>query len=272
MRRAHEHRVVLHKQIAPFDEFDTHLLREEGVLEIGAVIGAGCQHHHGRIFHIARRDGAQILQQHVRIVFHRGDFVTREQLREKPHHHLAVFDHVRHAGRYPQVVFQHVVFTRVSPDQIDAGDMGIDAGRYVQSFHLGAELSVVEHLLGWNALGLEDVLIVIDIVQESIERLDPLTQPLLQLPPFLRRDDAGNDIEGNQTFLASFLPIDSESDPHAMKGDIRLGAFAGDTFCRRIGQPFGVGLEMRTNFSRVIVHLIEECRFHVPCRCGCVQN
>ncbi len=40
LRRAHEHRFVLDEQIAALDQFDAHLLGKEGVLEIGAVVGA----------------------------------------------------------------------------------------------------------------------------------------------------------------------------------------------------------------------------------------
>ena len=43
---AHEHVLVPHEQVAALDDFDAHLPREIGVLEIGAVVGARRQQHH----------------------------------------------------------------------------------------------------------------------------------------------------------------------------------------------------------------------------------
>ncbi len=44
LRRAHEDEVVLDEQVLPLDQLDAHLLRQEGVLEVGAVVHAGRQH------------------------------------------------------------------------------------------------------------------------------------------------------------------------------------------------------------------------------------
>ena len=92
---AHEHRFVAHEQVLAFDQFDAHLLREEGVLEVGAVVGAGGQQHHRGVGDAGGGDAAQVVEQHVGIVIDRGDAVLGEQLGEQPHHHLAVLEHVR---------------------------------------------------------------------------------------------------------------------------------------------------------------------------------
>ena len=55
---------------------------------------------------------AQRLQQQVRVVRHRRHAVQAEQLREQPHHHLAVLEHVAHAAGHAQVVLEHVVVRR----------------------------------------------------------------------------------------------------------------------------------------------------------------
>jgi hypothetical protein len=38
---AHEHGLVLHEQVLALDQLDAHLLGEEGVLEVGAVVVPG---------------------------------------------------------------------------------------------------------------------------------------------------------------------------------------------------------------------------------------
>jgi hypothetical protein len=64
--RAHEDARVAHHQVAAFDNFDAHLPRQIGVLEIGAVVGAGRQQDDGGIGHARRRDVLQHLQQFLR--------------------------------------------------------------------------------------------------------------------------------------------------------------------------------------------------------------
>ena len=46
-RGAHVNEVVFDKQVLSLHQLHTHLLREKGVLEIGAVVHARCEHHHG---------------------------------------------------------------------------------------------------------------------------------------------------------------------------------------------------------------------------------
>ena len=67
-RGAHKDVVVLHKQILPFDQFDTHLLRQKCVLEIGRVVHTGRQKHDGGVVDAKRGHRAKILEQNVRIM------------------------------------------------------------------------------------------------------------------------------------------------------------------------------------------------------------
>ena len=59
-------------KIAAFDDFNAHLPREIGVLEIRAVVGARREQHHRRVGHAGGRDVLQHLQQFLRIVLHRA--------------------------------------------------------------------------------------------------------------------------------------------------------------------------------------------------------
>ncbi len=56
----------------------------------------------------------------------------------------------------------------------------------VDALHLGAELGVAEHLVGRDDAGLEDLLAVVDVVDEPVERGDALAQAALHLAPFVR--------------------------------------------------------------------------------------
>ncbi len=94
---AHVDHVIANEEVLPLDQLDSHLLGQEGVLEVGAVVGAGRQQDHGRVRHSCRCDAFEILQQDIRVVLHRHHRMACEQLGEEPHHHLSVLEHVRHA-------------------------------------------------------------------------------------------------------------------------------------------------------------------------------
>ena len=109
-------------------------------------------------------------------MLNRCHLVPGKQLGKQAHHHLAVFQHVRHAGRHPQVVFEDVELAGPGADDIDTGDMRVNLAGQVHTLHHRPVLGIVQHLLGRNLAGLEDFLVVIDIVQEHVQRLDPLAQ------------------------------------------------------------------------------------------------
>jgi hypothetical protein len=70
---AHEDRVVAHEEVVALDQFDAHLLGEEGVLEIGAVELARRQHHDVRIAHARGATERRLSQQQVGVVLDRRD-------------------------------------------------------------------------------------------------------------------------------------------------------------------------------------------------------
>ena len=123
--------------------------------------------------------------------------MTCEQFGKQAHHHLAVFKHVRHAGRHAQVILEYIKFAGTRTHDIDASDVCVDIARYGDALHLGAVLCIAKHLLGRHRASAHDVLFVIDVVNEQVERLYALTQPLLQGLPFGSRDDARDDVKRN---------------------------------------------------------------------------
>src|SRR6266446_7940128 len=104
--------------------------------------------------------------------------------------------------------------------------------------------------------GLQDALLVIDIAQEEVERVNALLQSLLEQPPFRRVNDARDDVEGNQTFGAGIFPVNREGDADAMEGALGFLAFLGDLFGRRPVQPVGKSLVMGADRAVAGKHLI----------------
>ena len=254
--RAHVHRVVLGEQVGTFHQLDAHLLREEGVFEVGAVVLAGREHGHHRVARPRRSGGAQRLQQQRRVVLHRQHRLALEQLGEEPHHHLAVLDHVRHARGRAQVVLEHVVLAVRVAHQVDAGDAGIDAVGQLDAAHFLLEAGVLQHLLGRDHARLEDLLPVVDVVQEAVERIYALLESLRQLVPLRFRDDARDGVERNQPFRTLFVAVDGEGDANAMEQQVGFAALFRHPLGRGIGEPLRDGAKVRTHLPIGRAHFV----------------
>ena len=207
---AHHDDIVHHRQVAALDELHAHLLRQEGVLEIGRVVHAGGEHHHRGIVHPRRRQGLQHVQQAAGIVVHRAHLRHLEHLREGALEHLAVFQHVRHAGGAAQVVFEHVELAVAVAHQVDAADVAPDALRRVESDARLQEVARRQDELSRHDAVLDDALGVIDVVDEQVERLDALLQALLDGGPVRGADDAGQDVEREDALGPRLVAVHGE--------------------------------------------------------------
>ncbi len=214
---AHEDGFVTDEKILAFHQLDAHLLREEGVFEIGAVVSAGGEENDRGVGDAGGGDAAQIVEQHVGVVVDGGDAVAGEQLGEQAHHHLAVLEHVGDAGGDAQVVFEDAEFAGVVAHDVDAGDVGVDAAGHVDALHLGAVLGVAEHLFRRDDAGLENLLLVVDVVDEGVEGADSLLEASLEADPFFERQHTGDDVEGDEALGAFFLAVHGEGDAYPME-------------------------------------------------------
>ena len=258
MRRAHVDDLVLDEEVAAFDQLDAHLVGEEGVLVIGGVVDAGREQHDGRIARgRRRRDRFQRREQLVRIVLDRRDAVAREQFREQPHHDLAVLQHVGDAGGRARIVLEHVERLGVDAHDVDAGDVRVDVVRHLLSAHLRAERRIAEHQVVGHDAGAQDLARAVDVLDESVERLDALRQALFQQPPFGRRHDARDDVEGDQPLLRVGLAIDREGDADAAEDQLGLAPPVVEHVGRHLGEPARQLAIGRAHAAVVSLHLVE---------------
>ncbi len=113
--------------------------------------------------------------------------------------------------------------------------MRVNAARHIDALHLGAVLGIAEDVLGGDDAGFEDVLFVIDVVDEGIQRAHALLEPRLQGAPFILRNDPRDDVEGDQPLGVAAFAVDREGDADAMENRIRLGALGRQHF--RAAEP-----------------------------------
>ena len=210
------------------------------MLEVGAVVCPWRQQRDDGVRDADRGDAAQVLEQHVRIVLDGRDGMAREQLREEPHHHLAVLEHVGHAGRNAQVVLEHVELAIARAHDVDASDVRVDPARHVDVLHLRAILCVAQDQLRRDHAGAEDLLAVVDVAEECIERAHSLAQAGLEPLPVLGRQDARHDVERDQSFRALVLAVDGERDADAMEEGVGFGTATRQPVGRLRAQPRAV--------------------------------
>ena len=268
---AHVDEIVFDKQVLPLYQFHPHLLGQKGVLKVGAVVHARGQNYHGRLGSGGRAAGAQGLQQQVGVMGHRRHPVRIEQLGEQAHHHLAVLEHVAHATGHTQVVFEHVVLAlarRIGrAHDVDTRDVRVDLVRHIHAHHLRPKLGIAHNLLARHHAGTQNILAVVDVVNESVQGGHPLHQAAFQGSPLMSGDDAGDQVEGNQSLgpgaLLVFLAVDGKGDAHSTEDHFRFFTSLGHHVARLPREPLVVNLVMVPNLRPVGKKLVRQTRVHL---------
>ena len=165
--------------------------------------------------------------------------MLREQLREQPHHDLAVLQHVGDAGGRARVVFQHIEGVGVVAHDVDAGDVQVDVVRHLLAVHLRAEHRVLEHQIFRHDAGAQHFTLAVDILEIEVERLDALLQSLAQPVPFAGREDARDDVERNEPFLRVGLAIDREGDADPAEEELGFAAAVVEHVGTHLAEPRG---------------------------------
>ncbi len=215
--------VVVDFQVAAFHQFHAHLLGEIGMLEIGRVVDAGREHHHGRLIAGPGRQRGQHVVEPQGVVVHRLDALVLEQFGEHPLGHDPVFQHVGHPGRDAEIIFQHINGAVLVAHQIAAADVCPDPMAGVDAHALWPKVDrFCQHLGGKDAV-LDDFLLVVKVVDEQIQRLHPLFQAGFRAIPFLPGDDARHDVERPRPVDAAALGVDGKRNAHDQDGEFGGG-------------------------------------------------
>src|SRR5207247_2105764 len=106
-----------------------------------------------------------------------------------------------------QVVFEDVNLAVAIADQVGAGNVAPDPARWIQSdtFRTKAGRGS-DHLLGHDAVP-DDPPLVIQVVDETVERLDALGESAFDPVPLRGRHNPGNQIERQRFFEAGAFAV-----------------------------------------------------------------
>ena len=184
----------------------------------------------------------------------------------------AVLEHVRDARWRAKVVLEHVEVVFADAHQIDSRDMRVDVAGHVDTDHLGTIERVAQNVTSGDHAFANDALVVVNVVQEKIERAHPLLESERELAPFLGAQNARHDVERNEPLGSAGFAVDVERDSDSLKGEIGLAPFLGEDLGLGLGEPALHGIERLANLRLPIaIHLVERRR-HFSRQCASAKT
>ncbi len=203
------------------------------MLEIRAVVDAGRQKHDLRTVHLLRCDVAQRLQKLDAVAVDGPECDPLHQVGAGALHGVAIFDHVGDAGGRPCLILEHTEDALLVAHNVDAADVHGGSEANGELPHLRSVVRVAEYEAGRHDAVLQDLLAVVEVVQEQIERAHPLHDAGLEHPPFPRRDDTRHRIEGQDSVDRIRLGVNCERDAEVEQVAFGLGGAATEIVDRK---------------------------------------
>ncbi len=143
-------------------------------------------------------------------------------------------------------------------NEVDPRDVREDPTRRRDADHLAPQVARREdELLRDDAL-VEDALLAVEVAEEPIERLNPLCEPTLDVRPLVRRDDARDQVEGEDPVGPCLVAVDREADPLRREEGICGADPLLETVVAQCSEPLVEGAVVRAGAPVGIEHLVEE--------------
>src|SRR5262249_33154190 len=148
----------------------------------------------------------------------------------------------------------------IHPDDIDPGDMDVDAVRNRLAVHFRTEQRILkDQILRYDA-GFDDVALAVNVFEVGIDGVDPLLQPAMQKLPFLGGEDPRDDIEWDQALLSFGIAVDGKGNADAAEHHFGLAPAQIEQIRFDAVQParqFGIGRPNGTAHIRASRHFVE---------------
>src|SRR4051812_20228969 len=109
-------------------------------------------------------------------------------------------------------------------NNIDAADVDINVMRHAVPVHLRPEHRVLKYQILRHHSRLENVASAVHVSDVEVERLDPLFEAAAQEIPLSGRQDARQNVEGDQALLDLGLAVNGEGNSDAAKQKFGLAA------------------------------------------------
>jgi hypothetical protein len=269
---AHVDDVLVDHEVATFDELDAHLACEERMLEVRAVVHAGREHRdRGAVARGRRRHVAQRAQQCAAVVIDRAHALGTERGRQDLHHRRAVLEHVADAARVADVVLEHAVDAVAVTYEIDAGD---EAARTVRhrdvdrfAFEAGGRR---DQPARDDAVVDRRLLTDVDVVEEAVQRSDPLREAAFDDGPLVRRDDPREQVHRPRALDALLFAVHGERDAAGLEHVLaELAAVRHVLFAEAVealDQLAVVAARGAVSFERLVEEVVDHVAIEKPVR------
>ena len=198
---------------------------------------SGRKQNNTRIGHVLRRKLLQRLSQQLPVVPDAANAVAAENAAQAALERAPVGQHVGHAGRHSQVVFQHFE-ALFGSHQVGSAQRHVHAVRGLDAAHFDAVLRAAAHQIqGRHAIG-QDPARAVHVGQEQIQGLEPLLQPALDEVPLRGRDQPGQKIDWNDPLLGPLFAVHGEGDPLMQERTLGQFLHRGDVLGRHPVERF----------------------------------
>ena len=224
---ADEAQLVADHEVGGLDELDAHLAREERVLEVGRVERARRPHHHGRLAVAGGRDLAQRVEQQHRVVVDRPHAVGGEEPGQQARHRAPVLEHVGDPARRADVVLQHLPGAVGVAHEVAAGDVAVDAAGRPDAVGGARELRPRDDQRPRHDAVVHDLAPVVDVVDEAVERPDPLREPALDRAPLVHGEDPRHEVERERAVDRGVAVGAADLEGDALAHEDRVAPMAG---------------------------------------------
>src|SRR5262245_3812477 len=142
--------------------------------------------------------------------------------------------------------------------------MHVNIVRYLVAAHFRTEGGIAKYEVIRNHARAQNLAGTVNVLDERIERVDALGQPLFEQLPFAARHDAWNDIERDQTFLGISFAINREGDPDASEDQFDFPPPVVEHVGRHLGEPAEECPVSRANAAVLPLHLVEGDTHTIP--------
>ncbi len=150
---------------------------------------------------------------------------------------MPVLDHVSHAGRRASIIFQHPERAGFIADDIGAADMHVGVEGNVEADHRLAIAGILQDQLGRHDLIGEDFPLVVDVIQEHVQRAHALHDAGFDLVPLGRGDHPRDQVERQNPVDRGGIGIHREGDAAFQQVPLRLRRPLPQTLDRQRRQP-----------------------------------
>jgi hypothetical protein len=100
------------------------------------------------------------------------------------------------------------------------------------------------------------LLLVINIVNEGVERVDPLLQSAFQTNPLLQGQNPRHDVERYQPFRTLLLTVNRERDANPVEQGVRLRTLLRQPIRRLLFEPIAIAQVMGSRRTIGAIHFV----------------